>query len=118
MTEFDQSFSECLEAWKAREEHADALILLQDNALLKYAGLWRKSMITGVSSSCIDSGWPALWYCVTVDYKMLADMADETENRARFQVRRLKEMRLIYPDGTRTAMATKAVLKFMADRLA
>lgn len=48
---------------------------------------------------------------------VLADMADEPENRARFQVRRLVEMRLIYPDGTRTAMATKAVMKFMFGRL-
>lgn len=114
MTDFEES----LEAWKAREEHADALILLQDNALLKYAGLWRKAMVTSVSSYPIDSGWRSLWECVTVDYQLLADMADETEGRARFQLRRLQEMRLVYPDGTRTAMATKAVMKFMADRLA
>lgn len=113
MSEFDNS----LEDWKEREEHADALILLQDHALLKYAGLWRASMLERVSSYPIDSSWGDLWDCVTVDYKLLADMADETENRARFQVRRLKEMRLIYPDGTRTAMATKAVMKFMFDRL-
>ena len=113
MTDFD----DCLEDWKAREEHSDALILLQDHALLKYAGLWRASMLTGASSYPIDSGWRDLWDCVSVDYKLLADMADETENRARFQIRRLVEMRLIYPDGTRTAMATKAVMKFMFDRL-
>lgn len=113
MTDFDES----LEAWKEREEHADALILLQDNMLLKYAGLWRSAMVMRVSSYPIDSGWSELWECVTVDYKMLADMADETEARARFQLRRLKELRLIYPDGTRTAMATKAVMKFMFDRL-
>ncbi len=113
MSEFEDS----LEQWKAREEHADALILLQDHALLKYAGLWRAALLTRVSSYPIDSIWGDLWDCVTVDYKLLADMADETENRARFQVRRLKEMRLIYPDGTRTAMATKAVMKFMSDRL-
>ena len=110
-------FDDCLEDWKAREEHSDALILLQDHALLKYAGLWRASMLTKVSSYPIDSGWRDLWDCVSVDYKLLADMADETENRARFQIRRLVEMRLVYPDGTRTAMATKAVMKFMFDRL-
>ncbi|UUZ68095.1 hypothetical protein LP416_27910 [Polaromonas sp. P2-4] len=71
-------------AWKTgkREEHADALILLQDHQLLKYAGLWRTSMLTRVSSYPIDSGWRELWECVTLDYKLLADMADETENRA------------------------------------
>lgn len=110
-------FDDSLEQWKAREEHADALILLQDHALLKYAGLWRAALLQRVSSTPMDGGWGDLWECVTVDYKLLADMADETENRARFQVRRLKEMRLIYPDGTRTAMATKAVMKFMFDRL-
>lgn len=114
MSEFDNS----LEDWKGREDHADAMILLHDQQLLKYAGLWRSSMRTSVSSYPIDSSWFELWECVDVNYKRLADMADEPENRARFQIRRLVEMRLIYPDGTRTEMATKAVIKFMADRLA
>lgn len=110
-------FVDLLQDWKEREEHADAAILLQDNPLLKYAGLWRKSLITSVDSYPINSSWNELWECVTVDYELLADLADDTEARARFQVRRLKELRLIYPDGTRTAMATKAVMKFMFDRL-
>lgn len=110
-------FEDVLQDWKDQEENADALILLQDNPLLKYAGLWRAGMVQRVQHDAFGSSWGYLWDCVTVDYKLLADMADETENRARFQVRRLKEMRLIYPDGTRTAMATKAVMKFMFDRL-
>lgn len=110
-------FEHVLEDWRDREEHADALILLQDNPLLKYAGLWRSGMVQRVSEYACGSTWAELWDCVTVDYELLADMADETEARAKFQVRRLCELRLIYPDGTRTAMATKAVMKFMFDRL-
>lgn len=34
-------FEDVLQDWKDQENHADALILLQDNPLLKYAGLWR-----------------------------------------------------------------------------
>jgi hypothetical protein len=111
-------FNDCLEDWKARERHDDALILLQDNSLLKFAGLWRASLVTRVNSYVFDSEWLALWECVTINYAEFADLADETENRTRFQVRRLRELRLIYPDGSRTAMATNAIVKFMADRLA
>jgi hypothetical protein len=110
-------FNDCLDDWKARERHDDALILLQDHNLLKFAGLWRASLVTCVSSYVLDSEWSGLWECVTVNYTDYADLADETENRTRFQVRRLRELRLIYPDGTRTAMATKVVMKFMMDRL-
>lgn len=113
MAEFDDVLAD----WKDREKHDDALILLLDNALLKYAGLWRASALTRVSSFVFGSDWPSLWECVTVNYKHLADLADDTEARTRFQVSRLRELRLIYPDGTRTAMATKAVMKFMFDRL-
>ena len=111
------NFDELLEDWKARERHDDALILLQDHNLLKFAGLWRASLVTRVSSYGSDCSWPGLWENVTVNYTDYADLADETENRTRFQVRRLRELRLIYPDGSRTAMATKAVTKFMIDRL-
>lgn len=110
-------FDDALQSWKDREDHADAMILLADNPLLKYAALWRKSMLRQTSSYPFGDTWPELWACVEIDYKLLADMADDTENRARFQIRRLCELRLIYPDGTRTAMATKAVMKFMFDRL-
>lgn len=111
-------FDDLLQDWRDREEHADALILLQDNPLLKYAGLWRAAMVQRISNYPLGRNWSDLWECVSVDYAMLADMADDTEPRAKFQVRRLCELHLIYPDGTRTAMATKAVMKFMFDRLA
>lgn len=111
-------FADLLATWKDREEHEAALILLQDAPLLKFAGLWRASMVERESDYPIGESWSALWECVRVDYKLMADMADEPENRAKFQVRRLRELRLIYPDGQRTAMATKAVMKYMAERLA
>lgn len=111
------AFDDSLYAWKEREETADVLILLQDNPLLKYAGLWRASMVRRMFNP-FDGTWAALWECVDVDYAMLADMADDTEARARFQVRRLRELRLIYPDGSRTEAATAAVIKFIAHRMA
>ena len=111
-------FEDSLYDWKAREEHADALILLQDHQLLKYAGLWRPTLLQRVDDWPMDGSWSELWACVSVNYKLLADIADETENRARFQIRRLVEMRLIYPDGTRADTATRVVIKFIASALA
>lgn len=110
-------FDDLLETWRNREEHSDALILLQDNPLLKYAGLWRVGMVQRTSNLPLGTSWPDLWECVKVDYELLADMADETEARAKFQVRRLCELRLIYPDGTRAHAATRAVLKFVTNAL-
>jgi hypothetical protein len=83
MSDFDDSLAE----WRAREEHENAAILLQDSALLKYAGLWRSAMVRRVSDSPADGSWLALWDCVEVNIAELADMADETTNRTKFQVR-------------------------------
>jgi hypothetical protein len=68
-------FNDCLDDWKARERHDDALILLQDHNLLKFAGLWRASLVTCVSSYVLDSEWSGLWECVTVNYTDYADLA-------------------------------------------
>ncbi|MES1977290.1 MAG: hypothetical protein V4451_04595 [Pseudomonadota bacterium] len=110
-------FQDQVEFFREQEKHEDAMLLLMDHALLKVTGLWRASMLTKLHSYPIDSSWRALWDCVAVDHKALSDLADETENRIKFQVARLIELRLIYPDGTRTAMATKAVMKFLFNGL-
>ena len=88
-------FEDNLYDWKAREEHAGALFLLQDHQLLKCAGLWRPTLLQRVDDWPMDGSCSELWACVSLNFKLLADMADETENRARFQLRRLTEMRLI-----------------------
>lgn len=110
-------FHDQVEFFREQEKHEDAMVLLMDHPLLKVTGLWRASMVTTLHSYVFDSSWKALWQCVEVDYQALADLADETENRIKFQVARLIELRLIYPDGTRTAMATKAVMKFLFNGL-
>lgn len=110
-------FDDLLQDWRDREEHADALILLQDNPLLKYAGLWRAAMVQRISNYPLGRNWSDLWECVSVDYALLADMADDTEPRAKFQIRRLRELRLIYPDGSRAHIATMAVVKFITNAL-
>ncbi len=114
MTEFDYQ----IEFFKEREKDDDSLILLMDDPLLKMAGLWRASMVKRLHHYPIDSNWRSLWDCVEIDYLGLSELADETENRTKFQIRRLIELSLIYPDGTRTNVATRAILKFMAGRLA
>lgn len=110
-------FHDCVQSFRDNEKHEDALVLVMDRPLLKMAGLWRASMLKSTSSYVIGSDWSELWDCVVIDYRALADLADETENRTKFQVSRLRELRLIYPDGTRTAMATKAIMKFLFDGL-
>lgn len=110
-------FDDVLEAWRDREEHEAALVLLEDRQLLLFCALWRATMVERIGIHPRGGAWLDLWECVTVHYQLLADMADSTPERTKFQVRRLTELRLIYPDGTRTAMATKAVMKFMFDRL-
>ncbi|MDP2369321.1 hypothetical protein [Rhodoferax sp.] len=111
------SFDDLLQDWRDREEHESAMLLLADTELLVFCALWRAAMLQRVDSYPLGTSWSDLWDCVTVNYQLLADMADSTPERTRFQVRRLRELRLVYPDGTRTAMATKAVMKFMFDRL-
>jgi DNA polymerase III sliding clamp (beta) subunit (PCNA family) len=66
-------FFEILAAWREREEHENAAILLQDASLLKYAGLWRSSMVRLVNEVPADSSWLALWDCVEVNIAELAD---------------------------------------------
>lgn len=110
-------FHDTLQDFRDREDHEVALQLLLDRQLLKYCGLWRANLVTFATDYPAGASWNALWDCVIVDYKRLADLADEPEGRARFQLNRLRELRLIYPDGTRTAMATKAIVKFMTQEL-
>jgi len=110
-------FLDVLQDFKDREDHEVALQLLLDRPLLRYCGLWKPTLVTLASTYLIDETWNGLWDSVVVDFKRIADLADEPEGRARFQINRLRELRLIYPDGTRTAMATKAIVKFMTDQL-
>lgn len=113
MNEFD----DLLQEWRDREEHEAALVLLEDRQLLLFCALWRATLVERISVYPLGRSWHDLWDCVLVNDRELADMADSTPERTKFQVRRLRELRLIYPDGTRTAMAGKAVLKHMFDRL-
>lgn len=110
-------FTDLLDDFRHREDHEVALQLLLDKPLMKYCGLWRATLVTLVHGYPIEDTWNGLWDCVIVDYKRLSDLADEPEGRARFQFNRLRELQLIYPDGTRTAMATKAIIKFMTTAL-
>ena len=114
MSDFEYGLAD----FKAYEAQTDAAILLQDTQLLKYAALWKPSMVQRLTETPIGVTLPDYWDCVQVNYKHIADMADEPENRARFQVRRLMELQLIYPDGTRSQLASIDILKFMRDRLA
>lgn len=110
------AFDDVLYDWKLREAPEDVFLILDDRPLLRYAGLWRPGLVRRACNP-FDSDWNGLWDCVVIDFERLADMADETTARARFQVRRLRELRLIYPDGTRTDAATRAVAKFVANTL-
>lgn len=74
-------------------------------------------MVSQVSVWPADETWEALWACVRIDHKALADLADEPEGRAAFQITRLRLMKLIYPDGTRARMANLAIEKYMAREL-
>lgn len=106
-----------LQTFKENEDHEAALQLLMDKALMRYCGLWRPTVIKPLHHYPLGYEWNDLWDCVEVDYKRLAELADEPEGRARFQINRLRELRLIYPDGTHTAMAGKAIVKFMTQAL-
>lgn len=110
-------FEDLVEGFKDREDHEAALQLLMDKPLMRYCGLWKPTLVQLAHSYPLDETWNALWDCVVVDYRRVADLADEPEGRARFQINRLRELRLIYPDGSRTAMASKAIVKFMTEAL-
>lgn len=110
-------FDDLLESFKGRENHETALQLLMDKPLMRYCGLWSPTLLHLAHGYPLDETWNGLWDCVVIDYKRLAELADEPEGRARFQLNRLRELRLIYPDGSRTAMASKAIVKFMTDAL-
>jgi hypothetical protein len=111
-------FGELLQDFRDREDHEVALQLLMDHGLLRYCGLWRNTVVTRVHDWPLGTSWNDLWGCVEIDYKRLTELADEPEGRVRYQINRLRELRLIYPDGGRTQMASKAIVKFMTDRLA
>lgn len=113
MGDFDYTLS----GFRESEDHEAALQLLMDKALMRYCGLWRPTLLRRVHSYPLGDEWNDLWDCVEVDYKRLAELADEPEGRARFQINRLRELRLIYPDGTRTAWAKTIISKYLQDAL-
>ena len=108
-------FTDQLEDYRAQEDHEAALQLLVDRPLMKYCGLWRTHLVRVLHHYPLDTTWNALWDCVEVDYRRLAELADEPEGRARFQLNRLRELRLIYPDGSKTAAARLTIRKFIDD---
>ncbi len=111
------SFNDRVEDFRFVEQHEGVLQLLMDRPLLRYAGLWCPQVVTRIDEWPENDSWEALWACVRVDHKALADLADEPEGRAAFQITRLRLMKLIYPDGTRARMANLAIKKFMAREL-
>ena len=50
-------FDDCVQSFRDKENHEDALVLLMDRPLLKMAGLWRSSVIKRVNSYVFDSDW-------------------------------------------------------------
>lgn len=111
------TFDDLLHQFKAQPRREAVLQLLLDMPLLRYTGLWHPTLVRRVHDWTMGEDWNDLWECVTVDYKALGDLMDEPEGRARHQVARLRQMQLIYPDGTVPELATKAITKFMVDRL-
>ncbi len=111
------SFNDRVEDFRYIEQQDGALQLLLDRPLLRYAGLWCPQVVTRISDWPEDASWEALWACVRIDHKTLADLADEPEGRAAFQITRLRTLRLIYPDGTRARLANKAIGVFMVREL-
>jgi hypothetical protein len=111
------SFHDRVEDFRYVEQQEGVLQLLMDRPLLRYAGLWCPQVVTRIDEWPENDSWEALWACVRVDHKALADLADEPEGRAAFQITRLRTLKLIYPDGTRARMANLAIKKFMVREL-
>lgn len=116
------SFDDLLEQYKANPRRESAMLLLTDAHLLSYAVIFKqcppeRRLVDGEPMEPIEANWGGLWDCVTVNYEVIAMLADDELVKARKTVERLKGLRLVYPDGSLPELVNKVITKKVMDAL-
>ncbi len=110
------NFDELLRQYKAQERPEDAMMVILDGSLLRFAAVWPRVPLVRLGEPYGES-WEALWDCVHVDVAALAMLAGVPEQEGNGALMRLKMLRLIYPDGKLPEMVRKAIGKRVVDAL-
>ncbi len=110
------NFDELLRQYRAQERPEDAMMLIMDSGLLRFAAVWARVPILRLGEP-FDVGWDALWDCVRVDTAALAMLAGVPEQEGIGALVRLKSLRLVYPDGSVPEMVRKIIGKSVLDAL-
>jgi len=116
------NFDELLAEYKANPRRESVMLLLTDGPLLSYVVIFKqcppeRRLVEGVEAEPVEASWTALWDCVSVNYEMIAMLADDELVKARKMVERLKGLRLVYPDGTLPELVEKVIIKRVKDAL-
>src|SRR3990167_4511428 len=100
------------------------LLLLSDRPLLTVAAAWGAAEVSWTlppldeAPESEGSVWTWLFSGSVYDEESLATAAQVSVHDLRIALRRLKHMRLIYPDGTVTAIVTDLAHAMLTDVLA
>ncbi|OGA98137.1 MAG: hypothetical protein A3E79_11825 [Burkholderiales bacterium RIFCSPHIGHO2_12_FULL_61_11] len=116
------NFDELLEQYKANPRRESAMLLLTDSQLLSYVVIFKqcppeRRLVDGAPMEPIEANWGGLWDCVTVNYEVIAMLADDELVKTRKTVERLKGLRLVYPDGSLPDLVNKVITKKVMDAL-
>ena len=90
-----------------------AYAILDNPRALKVLSVWELGVCAtkisneGAEPTDLDELWAYAWRHCEVDFEKIASMTELTEQVVREEVRRLQDLRLVYPDGSRTRIATQ-----------
>lgn len=65
----------------------------------------------------IDDLWEYAWRHCEVAFEKIAAMTDQTELVVREEVQRLQDLRLVYPDGSKTRAATQLLRSLISAQI-
>jgi len=119
-------FEEIIEEMRKQEDELNLVVLAQKTQqaliLQKICGIWGKVRIKRIErGECrarnYKDQWQWLWRQVRFDVKEIADMIGYRGDKMRDYVDILINMSLIYPDGTISDVARKALESILRDAL-
>ena len=120
------TFEEAIEKFRAMEQVEDVMQLVgkepQQELLRKIVVAWPKVRINRAPTKTKppEDGfalWDWLWTQVVIDTEKIAGIAGSGQGTTEKNINLLRGNRIIYPDGTVSSFATKALRQLMKSQL-